>query len=271
MLTSITSGTRNHIVLLGAAMRSQMRYRANIVMGMIGGICFQATQIIALIVTLHAFGQLGQWTPDHIAFLASMRLCSHALYVIPFGGIIRTSQLVMDGTFDRLLLRPVNLFTQIVARHFNVLSLGDGILAGALMAVFLPRALPNASGGNYAFLVVAILGGALVELSIHTAIASAAFRWKNAFSLHVLADSTISSLGMYPTSIFTVPVVSALTFAFPLSFIAFLPACALLDHDAGADLPSWLPWASPAWGPILVVLALLLFHRSIRHYTSPQI
>lgn len=252
-----------------AAVRPQAQYRSNLFVGFIGGLTYQGIQVAFIALLLHSFGMIGGWGFQEIGLLVGMRLASHALYVVPFGALLQTSELVRNGEFDLLLLKPVNQFVQIITRRFNIMTLGDAILGVTALVGFAILAPVDWTWWRVGYLLLAIIGGGLVEASIQVFIASVTFRATVVTSLHYLADTVVTTFGVYPLSIFGPAGLMALCFAFPLGFIAYLPAAALLNRAAELPLPDALVWLSPAGGWVLLPLALALFHRMSRHYQSP--
>lgn len=119
------------------------------------------------------------------------------------------------------------------------------------------------------YLLAAVMGGTLVETAIQVAIASLAFRFGPVFSAQTLADRVITIFGIYPLTVFGTAGLVALTLIFPLGFIAYLPATALLGRAAEVPVPPWLVWGVPLAGWFLLPLAVAAFHRASRHYQSP--
>lgn len=188
---------------------------------------------------------------------------------MPFGALLQTSELVRSGEFDLLPLKPVNQFVQIVTRRFNIMTLGDGILGLVALVGFAILAPVDWNGWRVGQLILAIVGGALVEVAIQVVIAAITFRATVVTSLHYLADTVVTTFGVYPLSIFGTGGLLALCFAFPLGFIAYLPATVLLGRAGEMPLPEAVAWLSPAAGWVLLPLALAFFRRMARHYQSP--
>ncbi len=260
---------RSWWILERASLRSQGQYRSNLFVGFVGGITYQGIQVAFMALLLHSFGVIDGWGISRIGLLVGIRLAAHALYVMPFGSLLNTSQLVHDGEFDLLLLKPVNQFVQIITRRFNILTLGDAVLGLTALIGFGLRAPVDWTWWRLGYLAAAVVGGGLVETAIQLAIASIAFRATVVNSLQNLADTDVTSFGVYPLTIYGPAGLIGLCFVFPLGLIAYLPAAALMGATAGIPLPGWLIWASPVGGWVLLPLALALFTRMSRHYTSP--
>ena len=217
--------------------------------GLIGGLTYQGINVVFLALLLNGFGLIGGWGFAELGLLVGIRLAAHSFYVMPFGGLLETTQLVREGEFDLLLLRPVDRFIQIITRRFNVLTVGDGLLGLAALVGFGLLAPVEWTWWRLGYVVAAVVGGGLVETAVQMVI--------------------VTTFGIYPLTIFGPEGLLFLCFVFPLGFVAYLPTTALLDRVAEVPLPAWLVWASPLMGWVLFPLSLVLFHRMSRHYQSP--
>lgn len=256
-------------VLERAALRAQTQYRANLFVGLIGGLTYQGINVVFLALLLNGFGLIGGWGFAELGLLVGIRLAAHSFYVMPFGGLLETTQLVREGELDLLLLRPVDRFIQIITRRFNVLTVGDGLLGLAALVGFGLLAPVEWTWWRLGYVVAAVVGGGLVETAVQMVIGSLAFRGGGARIMQIQADRIVTTFGIYPLTIFGPEGLLFLCFVFPLGFVAYLPTTALLDRVAEVPLPAWLVWASPLMGWVLFPLSLVLFHRMSRHYQSP--
>ncbi len=252
-----------------AAFRAQGQYRGNLFAAFIGGLTYQGIQIAFIAILLSSFGLIDGWGMRDIGLLIGIRLCAHAGYVIPFGSLLRTNRLIHEGEFDLILLRPVNRFVQVITREVLIMSVGDGVLGLTVLIGFGVAAPVDWTWVKICYVILAVAGGALVETAIQVMITSFAFRATNVHSLQTMADSVVTTFGVYPLTIFGKTGLIALCFAFPLGFIAYLPAAALLGRAAEVPLPPAIVWGAPAAGWILFPLALWFFGRMSRHYVSP--
>jgi ABC-2 type transport system permease protein len=198
-----------------------------------------------------------------------MRLASHAFYVVPFGSLMLTDELVRDGEFDRILLRPVNPFLQLVTRWFSLMSLGDALLGIGALVIFGLRAPVDWDATKLGYLVLAVLGGSLVETGIQTFFCGLTFVARSTFSLRIFADSSITQFSGYPLTMFGRVTFYAFCTVFPMAFIAFLPATVLLGRTSDVPLPSWLTTASPLVGILVFAFGYRFFTAMMPRYTSP--
>lgn len=256
-------------VLLRAALKSALQYRTSFISTIIGGLVFQGTQLLFITVLLAAFGNIGGWGFPGIALMFSIRLAAHACYVVPFGNLFQIDWLVRQGEIDRMLMRPVNIWLQIVFARFPLMALGDGVLGLGAVIIFSITA-PIAWGpGKILFLILTIIGGGLAETGIQTFLCGLNFPLGNTQALRLLADDTLVRFSGYPLTIFGRVGLWSLTFIFPMAFIAFLPTAALLGRLSEIPLPHWIAYSSPAAGLLIFILGYLFFTHMTRHYSSP--
>jgi ABC-2 type transport system permease protein len=260
---------RSYLLLLGAAYRSQLQYRGNFLMVILAGVAYQGVGLAFVWVVVEKFGSVGGWSMGEIAFLYGMRLTSHALWTVPMHCVVGIDWQVKNGEFDRYLIRPVGLMTQMLTSRFAVQVLGDllggvGILlaAGSMVDI-------DWSPGAVLLLLAALAGGAMVEASFQLAIGSLTFRMLDTRALRMqVIDSLCNTFGGYPLKIFPGTMRFALTFVLPLAFIAYLPTGVLLDRTDELHVAEWLAIGAPLLGPLLLGLAYLFWRSQIKHYSS---
>lgn len=260
---------RQYAILFAAALRAALVYRTNIVGAILGSIVLHGTQILFLTLLLDRFGDLGGWSLGEIALLFAVRACAHACSTVPFGEHLSIDRVVRDGEFDSYLLRPVSPFVQLITRRFHPGTIGDLLLGVGTLAIAVNLVSVEWTIGTIAWLVAAILAGSLVESGIQIALSGLAFRVRSTFAIKVTLDHMFSSFGSYPLVIFGQIGSYLLTFAVPLAFMGYLPVASLLGRTDELWLPAWFVFAPFVVGPLVFALGLLLFHRGIRHYTSP--
>lgn len=256
--------------LLRAALKSAMQYRASFISTMTGGIVLQGTQLLFIGVLLGQFRVIHGWGFREIALVYAIRLAAHACYVVPFGNLLQIDILVRQGDIDRMLLRPANLWLQIVFSRFPLMALGDAVLGFGALIVFSITAPIGWTPLRIGYLVLAVLGGGLVETGIQTGLSGLAFSLSSTSSIRIMADDLLTRFSGYPLTMFGRAGLWSLTFVYPMAFIAFLPGAALLGEVHTIPLPAWLCWAAPAAGPLVFGLGYGFFARMTRSYNSPS-
>lgn len=262
------TSARLYLALMGAGLRAELQYRMNFVLWVVMGLVYQLTGFVFIWVVLTRFQEIAGWTLGEVAFLYGLRLLGHGANLLLFGYLHRIEQLVRQGEFDRFLVRPASALLQVVATRFPIGALGD--FGGGLVLFLVANAQVGVdwSPGSVAFLVLTVLGAALVEAGLKLAIASLCFRFLSTRPLVFVVDDIFSNFGNYPMRIFGNVVQFLLTFALPVAFVAYLPATVLLSRTDELQVHAAFAYLAPLAGAVVFAAAYLLWRSEIRHYQS---
>lgn len=252
--------------LIRASIRGQMQYRASFLMEVASGLAYQSMGFVFIWAVLSSFQSLGGWSLREIALLYGMRLTAHGLYMLCFSNVVRIDDFVREGGYDRFLVRPIPPLLQLMFSSIRVTVVGDVLGGIVILMAALTQVDIAWSAANVALLVLALIGGALIDGAFQIGPAALTFRFLESWTLRIIFDDIFSRFGSYPTSILDWPIRSVLTFIVPMAFMAYLPAAALLGRET--YLPVWMGWLSPLVGVIVFGLALWLFVRASRGYQS---
>ncbi|MER6912753.1 ABC-2 family transporter protein [Streptomyces sp. NPDC000594] len=251
-----------------AALRAETGYRFNFVLLVFMGIVYQGSGIAFIWVVLSRFDAIGSWTFSDVAFLYSLRLLAHAVWVVPFNQLSVLDIMVREGRFDIYLMRPVNPLIQVITTRARMNTLGDVITGVTLFAFALPAADVDWTPVKALYLVLAVLGGAAAEGAVVLALSALCFRFLETRSAHMLTDNVFLLFGSYPLHIFGTATTWLLTWTVPVAFVAYIPASVLLGRTGELPLPAVLAWAAPVVGFLWLYAAYLVWVRQMRHYQS---
>ncbi len=254
--------------LASTSLRAEFQYRANVVTSMISGMLYQLTGFVVIWIIVARFNTIGGWSLAEITFLYGMRLTSHGIFYLCFSQLFELDRVLITGEFDRFLVRPLSPLLQIFTRKLRVNCFGDLIGGTALLIAAAPRVAIDWGPLSITFLILAVIGGALVEGSVQITLSSLSFRFLNALAVRTTANEIFNQYGNYPQKIFPTALQYALTFVLPVAFVAWFPASALLDRTGGLIVPGWLAWLAPLVGLGAFLVALRIWHRASRGYQS---
>ena len=251
-----------------AGLRGAMQYRTDTLVIVVMALVFQGTGFAFAWVVLSRFDVIADWGLGEVAFLYGLRLIVHAVAGVLGGPFFGLEWQVRSGAFDRYLVRPVPPLVQFMTQSVQISVLGD--LLGGLAIFAAANALTDVawSAPAVGYLLLAILGGALVELAIRTLVGALTFRWQTSQSFMFLADSVVSTYGNYPLTIFGSILGFVFTFLVPLAFVAYLPSTVLLGRTAELQISPTFAFAAPLAGVVWFLLAVRVFNGQLRHYQS---
>lgn len=264
----MTATIRLYGALMGAGLRSAMEYRLNFVIGLSMGVVYQLTGFAFIWVVLSRFQAIAGWSIGEVAFLYGLRLLGHGAGLLTFGLMHEIENVIREGAFDRLLVRPAPTLLQLATRRFPVAAIGD---FGGGIVLFLGA---NAIAGvdwtppAVAFLVLTVIGAALIESGIKLALASLSFRFLSTRQALFTVDDVFNNFGNYPMRIFGNVLQLLLTFALPVAFVAYLPATVLLGRTGELSIHPLFAYLAPMAGVVVFFLAARFWHREMRHYQS---
>jgi ABC-2 type transport system permease protein len=211
---------------------------------------------------------MGGWNLQEMFFLFSLRLVAHGLFLVFFGNFQFLSAYVIEGDFDRFLLRPLNPLLHIVVAEYNPATLGDftlGIVCFALSVQSIPIAWTPLA---VLFLILVILGGAAVEIAIYLFINTFTFWIMNAQYLrHIMATFGDQAV-LYPLTIFNRGLQFVLTFLVPVAFMGYYPASALLNRAGEVPFHPVLAYLTPLAGGVSLALAYAFWQAGLNRYQS---
>jgi len=235
--------------LVRLLLKERMEYRADFILSAFAQIIAYAGDYIVIWLFMQKFNTIAGWTWPEIAFLYSLGLFTYALGAsFSFVQMRELESQVKQGTFDSILIKPVNPYLYLVSRGFNLAYIAHIAISGSVLVWAILKMNISWGIGSYLYLAVVMISGAMIHAGILTAIGAVSFKWVRTnflFNLFFRLKEFIS----YPLPIFGTFIQIILTVVVPLAFVNFYPASYLLSNDA-ALLPQWAMWVVPAVGPL---------------------
>lgn len=254
--------------LVLASIRGEMQYRLNFLIEVLFDLVYQSVGFLFIWIVLGQFETFQGWTLRDVTLLYGVRLSAHGLWSFCFSRMILFDEMVRQGEYDRVLLRPMPAMLQLMFGGFRVAAFGDALGGIVLLGAGIMLADINWTVARVVFLIAAVIGGAMLDGAFQLGPAALTFRFLDSSALRGFLENLATQYGGYPLSLFERKVRYALTFVLPLAFMAWVPATVLLNRTGELPFPGWLAWCSPLVGPGLFGLALSLFRRESRQYQS---
>ena len=246
----------------------RLQYRGDFLTVLAMGLAWQTSVFVFVAVILTRFGGLGGWSSSDVLLILAIRLLAHGVVVTVFNSLLLTPYIAQQGLVDFYLVRPMPVYRQVLLYQFPLNAMGDCFAAIVLFAIAVTRLQLNWSPAAVAYLMAAVIGGALLEGAVLTLVSTLTFRHTIGISVFMWFDRMIGTFGNYPFSILPLAARAVLTYVLPVAFVAYLPAAVLTGRIASTGVPAWLAYASPAAGPLLFIGARYAWHRALRRYES---
>jgi ABC-2 type transport system permease protein len=252
----------------GMNIRGQMQYRASFIMLTLGSFLVTFIEFLGIAVLFTRFGVLKGWS------LGEVGIC-YALVSICFGfseafgrGFDMFAYQVINGEFDRTLLRPRSTSLQVLGHDFQLMRFGR-LLQGAVVLTWASIDTGIAwDPARVALLVFAIAGGIAVFIGL--LIMQAAMCFWSTQSLEVMNSFTYGGIEatQWPLPIYRRWFANFFIFIVPLACVTYFPMLAIAGKPDVLGFPSWFRWTSPLAGALFLGISLLVWRYGVRHYRS---
>ena len=177
------------------------------------------------------FQPINGWDFPELTFLYGLGLISHGIFVVFFINTWHIDHMVIDGAFDRLLLRPMNIFSELVASYVNFIGLIDCI-PGIIIFIYGCHLVGfDWTFFNIAKLLLVLLGGVFFGPRYSSVLGTVAFWTKRNASMVGFTLAMLERGTMYPLSIYPNVIQLLFTYLIPIGFISFYPAAEFFRQE----------------------------------------
>jgi ABC-2 type transport system permease protein len=205
------------------------------------------------------------WTFNELAIIYGIIHMGFSLAESSARGFDTFGNIVKNGEFDRLLLRPCSTLLQVASREFQLMRLGRFfqsflvLVYGVFQTEFASFAL------SFAIICFAVIGTACLFYGLIVIQATIAF-W-TVESLELMNITTFGGVeaGQYPMSIYNWKFRFLFTFIIPLACVGYYPVAIILAHE---ELPLIFGLAAPFAGIAFLLLACKFWKFGVAHYHS---
>ncbi len=259
---------RIYLRLIGARARSQLEYRTSLALQIVASALLTLLDFVMILVLFENVPELDGWSVQEVALLYGIAGIAFALTDLIVGHLDLFPQMIRDGTFDQILVRPLPSLLQVVASDFSLRRLGKILQALVVLIVALAAANIDWTIGRAVMVPLAIVSGVLIYTGVWIALATIAFWIVDAIEFVNAFTYGGNFLSAYPITIFGRWLRNLVLFAIPIAFVAYFPALYILDRPDELGLPDALRYASPLVALLTVIVARLVWENAVRHYRS---
>jgi len=252
----------------GMNIRSQMQYRASFIMLTLGNFTVTIFEFLAISILFTRFGTIKGWTLGDIAMCYGFISAAFGIAEGVGRGFDMFALQVLNGEFDRTLLRPRSTVLQVFGHDFNMTRSGRA-LQGIIIAAW-----ASVNTGIHwnipkAFLAVFTLAGGVAVFTGVLMIQAAVCFWSTQ-SLEIMNSFTYGGIEatQWPIPIYNRWFARFFIYIIPLACVNYFPVLAIIDKPDPLGSPYWFHWAAPAVGFVFLVIGWLVWQWGVRHYRS---
>jgi len=247
-------------------MRAKVRlaYRGDFLLNAAGDLLVAAIGVVFLWAIFSHVPDIRGWQFSEVLFVWGMAETATGVFFVLFQGLWHVNQrYLLQGELDRVLLRPLDPYLQVLLDNINLEDLPVCLLGLGMMAFALPG-LPALSAAQWLLLPVFLASSVATLGGVLTGVSAAGFRVHHrGTAVGLIYQGAV--FNRYPLDIFPTALQRLLTYVVPFAFTAFYPATWYLGR------PEWWPFvvAQPLVGALSLWLGVRLWKQGLGSYRSP--
>lgn len=214
------------------------------------------------------FGTIAGWNYGQLAVLYGISVISHGLCVVFFIQSWYVGYYVIEGDFDRYMLRPMNVLYQFFFTCFNPVGLTDLIpgicvfIYGCIQVDFVWNV------GNVLNILILLIGATLIRSGVYLIVGSSSFWTKSVNSYNGYIQELFTKTTTYPLSMYPESFQFVLTYLLPIGWVSFYPVTEILGVANEGFAWNGEVWVTLLVGILVYVIATWVFNCGLKRYES---
>ncbi|MGD0694417.1 MAG: ABC-2 family transporter protein [Terriglobia bacterium] len=208
--------------------------------------------------------KLQDWSFYEILFLYGFSLIPLGFFNVVSWNLYEFGDIyIIQGRFDRILLRPINTLFQVLFEKFRIESLQE-VVTGLVVVTLCVRRLHLAWGAAQSlWFLIAVVCGGLIYVSVFLILTAVSFWFEDRVGI-VPPVFNMLTFGRYPLTIYNVFIQFMLSWVVPFGFASFYPSTYFLGRSAFAPLFHLVPVVAAGF----TLLAYFVWNSGVRNYSS---
>ncbi len=246
--------------------KARMSYRGDFIASLLTSVVVSVSGMLFVFFLIdgETVKSLKGWGRAEVLFIYGYSFLATALFstVAPnlygFG-----DKYVIQGQFDRVLLRPLSTLPQVLFDSFNLESLGNLIVGGLILNYAKDLLAISFSPLDWLWLVVSAFSGAVILLSVFVILSASSFLFEDRLGISAPFFNLLN-FARYPIAIFNRTIQLVLSFVIPFAFVAFYPATHFFSRGGYESYC----YATPLVAVIFAALAYYSWNFGVSRYSS---
>lgn len=246
-------------------LKSQMEYRTSFILLSIGQFFVPFLVFISIFLLFQRFPSIGGWSLYEVALCYAVIHIAFSISECFARGFDSFSSLVVNGDFDRILVRPRSTVVQVLGSKFEFSRIGR-LTQSLLVLVFsLQHLVIDWDVYRIVTLLLMVLSGILIFTGIYMLGAALCFWTVEGLEVINIFTDGGREISQYPLMIYKEWVRKFFTFVIPFGTVNYLPLMFILSKVQGNRL---LYMLTPLLGMLFILPCLAVWGIGVRHYKS---
>lgn len=204
--------------------KTMMQSKIDFFIGLGGFLVSQGAGIAFLYLVFEQIPSMKDWSLEQMLFIYGFAQIPRGIDHLFTDNLWMVSwQMVIQGTFDKYMLRPMNVFFQIVCEKFQPDAFGELLIGFILVIRAIGMGIVEVTPMKVLFFFVSVLAGAVIYTAVKLFFAATAFWLKDSLPFLTTAYE-MADFAKYPIEIYAKPIQIILMTILPFAFVAYIPA-----------------------------------------------
>jgi len=257
-----------HVALLSAYFsqyaKVRVSYRGDFFISLATSFAATIFSLGFVVILFEKAPQLKGWRFEEVLFLYGFSLIPYGLFnVLSLNLYDFGNNYIMEGKFDRVLLRPISSLFQVLFEVFRIESLQEIVTGSVVVWYAASRLQLRWTILDLTMMFVWALSGGVIYVSVFLFLSTFSFWFEDRIGIHPPFWNLIA-FGRYPLSIYSGFIQFMLSWIIPFGFASFYPTAWMLRR---AQFARYTPLA-PLVAAVCLTVAILAWNFGSRRYTS---
>jgi len=248
----------------GQYAKARLEYRADFISSVLASFLGTLASFSFLLIVFSRAPAVKGWTFEEMVFLYGFSLVPLGIFnVFSWNLYMFADRYLIEGRFDRVLLRPVAPIFQVLFEAFRLESVQETV-TGLVAIVWASRRMALAFGAlDVVLFILWAFFGAVIYLAIFLGLTATSFWIEDRIGISPPVFN-LMQFGRYPLTIYDAWVRFALSFVIPFAFASFYPTSRFLHRPEFRRYFRSVPFVAV----VAATLALSVWKTGVGRYHS---
>lgn len=246
---------------LALHLKSELEYRMSFIISFLSQILIFFTYYFVIIALFSKFNNIKGFTLYEVLLCFSIIQFGFAFNEVFARGIDKFDKLIIEGGFDRLLLRPKNLILQVLCSDGDFVKVSRLIQAIIVLVIALINLKVEITFLKVICLILMLMASCVIFFGIFLLAASYCFMTVQGLEVRNVFTDGGKHMAQYPIGVFKKGFVFFFTFIIPYAFVNYYPLLYFIGRNDNILY---------AFSPIVVFLYLIpcfiVFYMGVKKY-----
>lgn len=243
--------------------KCDLEYKSSFILGIIGNIFVFTASYVMIVSLFEKFGNIKGFTVYEVLLCFGIMNFGFSFNELFFRGIDKFEDFIIDGSLDRLLLRPQNILFQLICAKTDFQKITRVLYSVILIVISLLNLNIKINIIKLIIIVFMIISSTTLFFSIFLLAASYCFITVKGLEVKNLFTDGGRHMAQYPIGIYNKTFIIIFTYIIPYGLVNYYPLMFIMDRSSNL-----LYAFAPIISCLFVIPCILLFNIGLKRYES---